>query len=459
MVIGKQGANIEKVQNLPGVISVEITDRTTGKVYVEAQTQEALENALALVDLQCANMHIPKDFVGLVIGREGRTMQELQDSSEVHMLRFRRTPDDEHEDVLEMIGSRKGIEKVAVAVNFLLHSMDSFIKDHGELDIPHTYADVAVAARPYRSSPAVSDAAPWRQDRRPRQDRRSRPAAAMPSRESNAASTRRIVMLKPTSAGDAASQRPSGNGEEDEEQVPEAEADEDSAAGHAADKGDADDGDDASPAAAVQDLRQLIRGGPATGPPASLESNDAVGDPRRRQLPYGGDASADARLQQNDHSASAGTADAGADRTAPGAGGDVADDHDGASARMTTDRSARGQGHMTRGRRGNRRHPAPRGGNDTGRRGGGRRGGHANAGDARQPVASTAATADAPSDGGHAIQGADAHGGEPAAAPADKATDAGSTVGADHAETPAPTGASGERPAQPAADGASSASP
>mmetsp|Transcript_65913 Transcript_65913/g.176635 ORF Transcript_65913/g.176635 Transcript_65913/m.176635 type:complete len:379 (-) Transcript_65913:955-2091(-) len=117
-VLGIKGTNIRAVENLPGILKVDI--HPSGLVTIMGENQENIEAARGYIEIVRETMPIPSNLVGSFIGTKGKEIMELQRMAECR-INVQEQEGGGHR--LELVGPRARVERGLGLAGYALQTL------------------------------------------------------------------------------------------------------------------------------------------------------------------------------------------------------------------------------------------------------------------------------------------------------------------------------------------------
>jgi len=117
LAIGKLGANISAAREINDIVRVEILENN--HILIQGRTAEAVAEAREWMDICSEVITVNRADIGFLIGREGRSLEEIIERSGVASIQTP-TNSDAAQGTFEIVGRRKNVEKARLLIDATL---------------------------------------------------------------------------------------------------------------------------------------------------------------------------------------------------------------------------------------------------------------------------------------------------------------------------------------------------
>ncbi|KAK0404614.1 hypothetical protein QR680_017540 [Steinernema hermaphroditum] len=142
LAIGSHGSNINEARKLPDIVDIQLDESdSNGPVVfkVIAKTHDAAEKARGMLEYAMEGVSVPQAFVGKVIGKSGKTIQEVVDKSGV--VRVQIDDSSAHaenggDDLVQFVftGTRESISNAGFLIDFHVKHLKEMDEMRDQMD-------------------------------------------------------------------------------------------------------------------------------------------------------------------------------------------------------------------------------------------------------------------------------------------------------------------------------------
>ncbi|SPQ97683.1 unnamed protein product (mitochondrion) [Plasmodiophora brassicae] len=148
--IGAKGSRVQRVQQMPGIMNVQI-DAETGKIRILAESPQAAAAARHELEFLQESIQLTPDAVAWVIGKNGRVIQHIEASSKANRIKVQ-------DGTVTIFGTRDSVSNAKMLIESHLAYRSQFEKYQREQEevqkqLHHLQVETGMRPVPYNAAP------------------------------------------------------------------------------------------------------------------------------------------------------------------------------------------------------------------------------------------------------------------------------------------------------------------